>query len=126
MFVGCKLPHGHKIEHNNQVIELNGANVGYDGDSPWKNGFAPDSPLRASGVGLTRLEGAQADAFLDWADLTGKGLGPVKAGLIFFVDKETDAKKEAAALEGAKTGLDGLDPTTDLPAGLSTDTDKKG
>lgn len=125
MFVGCKLPAGHTVDHNNQVIVLNGANIGYDGDHPWSNGAAPDSALRASGVGLTEVTGAQADALADWIALSGKGPGPVQAGMIFVVDKRVDAVKEAQSIEGEKTGLDGIDPAKDLPAGLSTDPDAK-
>lgn len=121
MFVGCKLPHGLTIDHNDQVITLNGSNIGYDADNPWKNGVAPDSALRANGVGLTQLEGAQADAFKDWFELSGKGHGPVKAGFIFIANNANDARKETQLLEDEKTGLDGIDPGKDLPKGLSTD-----
>jgi hypothetical protein len=123
MFVGCKLPHGLTIDHNDQVIHLNGANVGYDADNPWKNSLPPDSPLRANGVGLTQLEGAQADAFKAWFDLTGKGHGPVKSGFIFFAEREAEVRKETQLLEDEKSGLEGIDPSKDLPKGLSTDPD---
>ena len=123
MFVGCKLPHGLEIQHLDQTIVLNGANVEYDADNPWKNDLAPDSPLRASGVGITKLEGPRADAFLDWYDVSGKGPGPVSAGFIFYTDSRADAAKEAQSLEGEKTGLGGLDPDKDMPAGVETDAD---
>ena len=120
MIVGCKLPHGLEITHNGETIALNGTNVGFDADNPWRNGAAPDSALRTSGVGLTTLEGGQAAAFVDWFDMSGKGDGPVKSGLIFFTDSKADAGKEAQALEDVE-GIEGLDPDKDLPAGLETD-----
>jgi hypothetical protein len=123
MFVGCKLPHGLEIHHNDQTIVLSGANVDYDADSPWKNDLPPDSPMRASGVGLTVVEGARADAFKDWFDVSGKGPGPVSAGFIFYTGSKNEATKEAQSLEGAKTGLGGLDPDKDMPAGVETDAD---
>lgn len=127
MFVGCKLPHGLEINHQGERIVLNGANAGFDVENPWKNDLPPDSPLRASGVGLTQLDGSKADAFKDWHDVTSKGDGPVRAGFIFFTEKAADATKEAQALEGEVNGLDGLDPSKDLPEGITTDTDvKKG
>lgn len=123
MLVGCKLPHGLEISHEGVTVALNGANVGYDGDNPWKNGAAPDSYDRISGVGLTKLEGKQVDAFKAWMELSGKGHGPVKSGMIFLVANKTEANQEAKLLEDEKTGFDGLDPSKDLPDGLSTDTD---
>lgn len=128
MYVGCKLPNGLTAEHNGQVIALNGANAGYTSDDQWKNGLAPDSPLRASGVGLTLLEGEKADAFQAWHDISAKGHGPVASGMIFIAKSNADAAKEARSLEGEKTGLDGIDPDKDLPKGLETDKDagKKG
>lgn len=122
MFVGCKLPHGLTVEHGDCVIVLNGSNVGYNGDAPWANGGAPDSALRTNGVGLTHIEDPKkADAFKEWFDIAGKGHGPVKAGLIFITEKKVDAEKETQLLETEKTGLDGLDPEKDLPAGVTTD-----
>jgi hypothetical protein len=126
MFVGCKLPFGFTIDHLGVRIALNGANADYDADNPWRNGHAPDSPLRASGVGLTQLDGDAADAFKDWYVQSGKGDGPVKSGAIFFTEKQADATKEAAALEGKKVGIAGLDPEADLPKGLETDQDATG
>lgn len=128
IIVGCKLPFGHTIEHNGEIIALNGSNVGYDPDNPWKSDNEPDSALRASGAGLTTLEGAKEDAFKDWAEMTDRGDGPVKSGAIFWAAKETDARREAINLESEATGLDGIDPSKDLPKGLETDTEtaKKG
>lgn len=125
MFVGCKLPFGLTIDHLGYKIALNGANVDYDADNPWRNGLAPDSALRASGVGLTQLDGDAAEAFKDWCGLSGKGDGPVKSGAIFFAEKQADAVKEAVALEGEKVGIAGIDPETDLPKGLETDAEAK-
>lgn len=122
MFVGCKLPHGLTVDHLNETITLNGANVGYDADTPWANGAAPDSLLRINGVGLTEIaDPKKQEAFKAWFEVAGKGHGPVKSGLIFIVDKRADAEKETQLLEDEKTGLDGLDPSKDLPAGVSTD-----
>ncbi|WP_374413276.1 hypothetical protein [Novosphingobium colocasiae] len=123
MLVGCKLPHGLEISHEGVTVTLVGANVGYDGDNPWRNGGAPDSADRISGVGLTKLEGAQADAVMAWMDISGRGPGPVKSGMIFAVDTKAEASKEAQLLEDEKTGLDGIDPAKDLPKGVETDTD---
>lgn len=119
MIVGCKLPHGHTIEFNNQVINLNGANIGYDANNPWRNDAFPDSIDRTSGVGLTTLEGAQAEAFKAWYEAHKTG-GPIASGAIFFTERAADAQKEAKAREGKKTGLDALDPAKDLPKGLET------
>lgn len=119
MFVGCKLPHGHTIEHLGETIVLNGANVGFDADNPWRNDYFPDSIDRVSGVGLTLVTGDKEVAFKDWYDLNKTG-GPIAAGAIFIQEKEADAKKEAKAREKVKTGLDALDPTQDLPKGLET------
>lgn len=129
MFVGCKLPHGMIVDFGGQTITLNGSNTDYDPDSPWKNGLPPDSPLRTSAVGLTEVTGDAEAALREWLEIASKGEGPVRAGLIFAVDKKVDANREAQALEGVKTGLDGLDPDKDLPAGIETDTEatkKKG
>lgn len=125
MFVGCKLPHGLEITHNDQTIVLNGANADYDADNPWKNDLPPDSPLRASGVGITKVEGARADAFKAWFELSGKGEGPVSSGFVFHAGSQAEAVKEAQSLEGEKNGLGGLDPDKDLPTGIVTDTDAK-
>lgn len=119
MIVGCKLPHGHTIEIGDRVIVLNGGNVGYDPENPWRQDNAPDAEGRVSGVGLTTLTGADAEAFKAWYDLN-KGGGPIKAGVIFFSEAAADAKKEARAREGVKTGVDALDPEKDLPKGLET------
>ena len=89
MIVGCKLPHGHTIEFNGETIALNGANVGFDGDNPWKMDAFPDSPLRTSGVGLTTLEGKQADAFKAWYDAHKTG-GPIASGAITESDIRAD------------------------------------
>lgn len=122
MFVGCKLPHGLTVEHNNLAITLNGANVGYNADAPWANGAAPDSFERSNGVGLTEItDPKKQEAFKEWFAISGKGHGPVKSGLIFIVDKRADAEKETQLLEDEATGLDGLDPSKDLPAGVTTD-----
>lgn len=126
MFVGSRLPHGLEIEHGGETIILNGANVGYDANNPWRSGAAPDSLDRVSGAGLTLLEGKQADAFMEWFELSGKGSGPVKNGQIFITDKKADAAKEAQSLEGETTGADPVDPSKDLPKGVETDTEKKG
>lgn len=122
MFVGCKLPHGLEIVHLDQRIVLNGSNAGFDPENPWANGSAPDAPLRASGVGLTQLDGAQADAFKDWYAIAKAGDGPVKRGLVFFTETQADAEKEARSIEGAGS-IEGIDPAKDLPAGLETDAD---
>ena len=123
MFVGCKLPHGLTISHAGREITLNGANIGYDPENPWRNGAAPDSALRTSGVGLTEIgDAADQSALLEWIDISGKGPGPVKAGKIFVVDRKADADKEARNLESEKA-ISGIDPDKDLPAGLETDKD---
>jgi hypothetical protein len=119
MIVGCKLPHGHTIEHLGEVINLNGANVGFDSDNPWRMDAFPDSELRVSGAGLTTLEGDKADAFKDWYEQNKNG-GPIASGAIFFTEKEADGKKEAKAREKVKSGVDALDPSKDLPKGLET------
>lgn len=119
MFVGCKLPHGHTIEHKDETIVLNGANVGFDGDNPWRNGVFPDAINRTSGAGLTELVGKQAEAFKDWFDVNKSG-GPIKAGMIFYAEKAADTSKEAAAREDVKSGTDPLDPAKDMPKGVET------
>lgn len=119
MIVGCKLPHGHTIDFGGVEVVLNGANVGYDAENPWRLDAFPDSDVRTSGAGLTTLTGAQAEAFKAWYDINKTG-GPIASGAIFFTDSAADAKKEAKAREKVKAGSEGLDPTTDLPKGLET------
>jgi hypothetical protein len=119
MFVGCKLPHGHTIDHLGEIIVLNGANVGYDAANPWRNDAFPDAIERASGSGLTLLTGDKEAAFKDWYELNKSG-GPIAAGAIFVTEKEADVKKEAKGREKVKTGVDPLDPANDLPKGLET------
>ena len=120
MFVACSLPAGLTIDHNGQTITLNGAHVGPDADNLPKNGSAPDDYNRVSGYGLTEISGAQADAFMDWADMTSKGHGPVSTGAIVFADSRNDVAKEARSREGLADGFAGLDPAKDLPAGVET------
>lgn len=124
MFVACSLPAGLTIHHNGQVITLNGAHTGLDADNLPKNGSAPDDFNRVSGFGLTEIAGAQADAFMDWADLSGKGHGPVSTGAIVFADSRADVAKEAKSNEGLAAGFAGMDPEKDLPAGVETADDK--
>lgn len=123
MIVGCKLPHGHTIDHLGVIIALNGANVGFDGNNPWRMGAFPDSIDRVSGAGLTTLEGDQAEAFKDWYDLNKSG-GPIASGTIFFTEKAADAVKEAKSREKVISGVDALDPEKDLPKGLETGKDE--
>ena len=123
MIVGCKLPHGHTIDHGGETIVLNGGNVGYDPLNPFRQGAAPDSADRASGAGLTVLEGKQAEAFKDWYEANKTG-GPIAAGTIFFTGSAADTKKEAKSREKVKTGTDALDPAKDLPKGLETAKDE--
>lgn len=123
MIVGCKLAHGHTIDHLGVIIMLKGANVGFDGENPWRMGAFPDSADRVSGAGLTTLEGDQAEAFKDWYDLNKTG-GPIAAGAIFFAEKKADAVKEAKDREKVGSGTDALDPSKDLPKGLETAKDE--
>jgi hypothetical protein len=123
MIVGCKLAHGHTIDHLGVIIHLNGANVGYDAENPWRQGAFPDSPDRVSGAGLTTLEGDQAEAFQDWYKLNEKG-GPIASGAIFVAPKIADAKAEAKSREKVKSGVDALDPAKELPKGLETAKDE--
>lgn len=124
MFVACSLPSGLTINHNGQSITLNGAHTGLDVDNLPKNGSAPDDYNRVSGYGLTELTGPQADAFMDWADMAGKGHGPIQTGAILYADSRADVAKEAKAAEGPADGFAGMDPAKDLPAGLETADDK--
>ena len=126
MIVGCKLPHGLAINHLGIDIVLNGSNFGYDDENPWRNGHSQDSANLVSGVGLTTLEGDKAEAFKDWFEISKKGEGPARAGLIFMAEKQADAEKEARSLEAEKTGLDGIDPDKELPKGLETDAEQTG
>lgn len=119
MIVGCKLPHGHTIEHKGETIALNGGNIGYDPMNPFRQGAAPDSLLRASGAGLTKLDGKQAEAFKDWYDLHKDG-GPIASGAIYIAPSDEGARKEAKSREKVKTGVDALDPDKDLPKGVET------
>lgn len=119
MIVGCKLAHGHTIDHLGVIIALNGANTGFDGNNPWRMDAFPDSPDRVSGAGLTVLEGDQADAFKDWYELNKAG-GPIAGGAIFYTEKAADTVKEAKGREKIGSGVDALDPAKDLPKGLET------
>lgn len=139
-FVICKLPHGLSVRHNGQIINLNGANEGYDPTFLAPNGRATDGERKTGGFGITELKGEQEAAFDDWCNAVtykegdkakGKLLEPnaaIENGLIVSFKSESDARKEAKNLSGVvETGTEGIDPATDKQmkaAGLET-ADKK-
>lgn len=122
MWVASNLPHGLIVEHNGVTMTINGSNVGFDPENLAKNGLPPDTAARFHGHGLTELTGAEADAFKDWFKISGQGHGPVQSGAIVIAQTEVDAKK-AAAKKDSKQPVAGIDPETDLPAGLETKKD---
>lgn len=123
MFVACKLPSGHIIDHKGQRIELRGTHTGINNLTLPENGNAPDDQFRVSGYGITELSGDQADAMADWIKQTESHEGPVQAGLIFMAKSDGDLRSEARKrAEGV--GINGINPDTDLPEDVETVTDK--
>lgn len=127
--VACSLPSGLIITHGELTFRLNGSNVGADLENLPRNGLLGDAENRASGYGLTTLDGAQADAFKAWVkEMTetpeGKKLpdsaqfAPIAKGAIKWSESATETRKMAASEEGMSIG--GLDPDKDLPTDVET------
>ena len=133
-FVACSLPAGLTIEHDSVKVNLNGPNVGADPLNPVRSGRAPDSELRVHGAGITKLEGAQEEAFQAWwkgvtLNPGGKPLpdhakfAPIASGALRQFASEADLRKEVARNE--VPGIPGLDPDKDLPPGVETADDRE-
>jgi len=129
LFVACSLPSGLIITHGELTFRLNGSNVGADLENLPRNGMLGDAENRASGYGLTTLEGAQADAFKAWVkdmtcDPNGKPLpdssqfAPIAKGAIKWTESAAETRKLAAKDEGMS--IAGLDPDKDLPGEVET------
>lgn len=127
LFVACSLPAGLIIDWDGLVFRLNGPHVGVDMDNLPRNGMMEDNSLRASGYGITKLEGAQADAFEAWAKSVtespeGKPLqhpfAPIANGALKWSKSEGETRKQAA--DGAGMSIGGLDPEKDLPKDVET------
>lgn len=127
IFVACNLPAGLIIDWDGLTFRLNGPHVGVDLGNLPRNGMLEDNSIRASGYGLTTLEGAQADAFLAWVDSVtkspeGKPLqhpyAPIANGSIKWSKSAAETQKQAAEAEGMAMG--GLDPDKDLPKEVET------
>ena len=132
LYVACSLPAGLIIEHDGLTFRLNGPHVGADLENLPRNGFMPDSEIRASGYGLTTLEGKQADAFEAWVkgvteSPDGKPLqqpfAPIANGAIKWSKNANETRKAAAETEGMSIG--GLDPDKDLPPEVETANESK-
>lgn len=123
MWVASNLPHGLVVEHKDLTLHVNGSNVGFDPENLAKNGLAPDTAVRFHGHGLTEFTGTEADAFKEWFEISGKGLGPVQSGAIQIAQTEAEAKKSAAKNDDNKTARTGLNPDKDLPDGIETKKD---
>jgi hypothetical protein len=114
MFVACKLPAGMIVRHKECEVLLLGANNGLDATILPANGAAPDGATRSGGWGVTEVSGDDATALKDWIDVTGKGDGPVAAGMIFTAASRRELDAEVG--KRSRSGLEGLDPNRDLPA----------
>lgn len=124
MFVACKIPFGLLVRHNGHEITINGPHAGLDPATLPPNGGAPDDFNRYLGWGITEIVGDQADALLDWMDISSKGDGPVASGALVAVDTQADAKKAIKDNESVDTGFEGQDPDK-LPAGIEPNPDVK-
>lgn len=126
MFVACKLPHGLSIRHNGRVLNLYGANEGYDPTFLAPNGRSNDTERKSGGFGLTELTGDDAAAFEDWANRVtykdgkkengkvAEPFGALESGSILMFKSEAEARKETKAMaEAITTGTEGIDPATD-------------
>lgn len=119
MFVACKLPSGHIIDHKGQRISLRGTNTGVNNLALPTNGAIEDGKFRSFGYGITEIDGDQADAMADWIKQTENHEGPVQAGLIFVAKSESDLRGEAQK-RSERAGLNGIDPNADLPEEVET------
>lgn len=123
VFVGCKLPSGLYLDRadteatpgiapdESQRVMLNGTSSVTDRSGlilPYSGGY-----------GVTEVD---ADFFNDWM-ARHKDYPPVKNGLIFVVDKEADARKEARGRAGVQNGFEGANP--DKPGPGVEKADKK-
>lgn len=127
IFVACNLPAGLIIDYNGETFRLNGPHVGADLENLPRNGYMPDNEIRASGYGLTTLEGKHADAFKAWAESVtkspeGKPLqtpyAPIASGALKWSESAAETRKEAT--KGNGMALAGLDPDKDLPNEVET------
>lgn len=105
VWVGCKLPSGlildvdgpgGQVDLEKRVV-LNGTNSAMVGGIVDPN---------SGGYGLTEVDG---EFFENWLQ-SHRDYAPVKAGLIFQVANEGDAKKEARARAKVDNGLGGAVP----------------
>jgi hypothetical protein len=125
VFVGCKLPNGLHLDSADadatpgmapdeaNRVTLNGTN------SLYVNGILMPS---STGYGLTEVD---ADFFNDWM-ARHQDFPPVKQGLIFAVNKEGDAAKEAKSRADVKSGFEGSDPSKPGPGVTKDDGKTKG
>lgn len=125
MFVACKLPAGLIIRQDDVSVTLNGTNTGLDPALLPANGAAPDGPTRSGGWGVTEVTGDEETALKEWFDTAGKGEGPVAAGAIFTAASRRELDAKIGQAKASAQAFEGLDPATDLPAGVETASDKK-
>lgn len=90
VMVGCKLPNGLHLDYMGKRVTLNGSN----------------SSEVIGGHGLTMVD---KEFFEGWLK-ERQDYAPVKAGLIFAHDKESNARAEAKEKASNKSGFEGIDP----------------
>jgi hypothetical protein len=88
--VGCKLPQGIHLDHAGKRVTLNGYNT---------------SEI-IGGHGLTTVD----KEFFDAWKAEHKDFEPVKQGLIFAHEKESNTRAEAKEKANNKSGFEGIDP----------------
>lgn len=114
VFVGCKLPSGLFLDtkaadstpgeapDETQRVMLNGTGSTYQGGI-----LVPGS----HGYGVTEVD---ADFMNDWM-ARHKDFPAVKNGLIFIVQSEQDARKEAESRAKVQSGTEGVNPDKPAP-----------
>lgn len=90
VIVGCKLPNGLHLDYAGKRVTLNGSN----------------SAEVIGGHGLTMVD---KEFFEGWLK-ERHDYAPVKAGLIFAHDKESNARAEAKEKASNPSGFEGVNP----------------
>lgn len=104
--IGCKLPNGLTIDHDERTLTLVGSNA----------------PGAVGGYGLTH--DVDVDWFMDWATGPARDFPPVARGLIFVAGNDRNAADQAREQSGERSGLEGLDPDKPAPGLEPTDEQK--
>lgn len=88
--VGCKLPHGLRLDHEGHRVTLNGAN----------------SSRVIGGYGMTEVDGDFWEAWLS----RHRDYPPVTAGLVFAQNTAKSAESQAKEQAQVATGFEPIDP----------------